>query len=41
MSYKHFTLIEREKLFALKAQKLSNRQIADELGKHKSSIGRE
>jgi len=41
MSYQHFTLIEREKLFALKSQKLSNRKIALELRKHPTSIGRE
>ncbi len=41
MNYQHFTLIEREKLFALKSQKLSNRKIALELSKHPTSIARE
>jgi len=39
--YHHFTFEERERLFLLKQSGLSNREIAEELGKHKSSIGRE
>jgi len=41
VSYHHFTFEERERLFLLKQSGLSNKQIAAELGKHKSSIGRE
>lgn len=40
-SYHHFTFEERERLFLLKQSGLSNKRIAEELGKHKSSIGRE
>lgn len=41
MSYHHFTLEEREKLYLLKGQNKSNGQIALCLGKDKSSVGRE
>ena len=41
MSYQHFTLEEREKLFLMKGQKKSNGKIALELRKDKASIGRE
>jgi len=40
-SYTHFTLTERESLSKLRAQGLSNGQIAKILGRDKSSIGRE
>lgn len=41
MSHHHFTRDDRIKLETLKSQGLSNRQIAQILGFHKSSIGRE
>lgn len=41
MSYQHFTLIDREKLYGLKQQGKSNGQIAFLLEKDVSSIGRE
>ena len=41
MSYHHFTLTEREKIYGLKQQGISNTQIASQLNKNKSSIGRE
>ncbi len=41
MSFKHFTIKDREKLVIFKSQGKSNKEIARLLGKHKSSIGRE
>lgn len=41
MSYKHFTINDREKLAIYKAEGKSNTQIALLLNKHKSSIGKE
>lgn len=41
MSYQHFTLTEREKIYGLIQQNKSNGEIALLLGKDKTSIGRE
>lgn len=41
MSFKHLTLVEREKLFAWKEKGLSLREIARKLGRNHSSLSRE